>query len=110
MSSPAISQISLVPKPQPRAAIRFGPNGAVVDSSGDEELVEVLQSLFGSLSTLSLRAMAELGGGRLRRLVLDGDAGRVVLVHQEDGSSVACLLAADAPLGVALAYVATLHL
>ncbi|MEM9194223.1 MAG: roadblock/LC7 domain-containing protein [Myxococcota bacterium] len=83
------------------AMVLLGPDGQVRHSQGTDTHVDVLQSFGSSLHALADRALSELGGGRLRRLVVDGDQGRVALVQRPDGTALLGLLTADAPLGAA---------
>ncbi|MEM9864861.1 MAG: roadblock/LC7 domain-containing protein [Myxococcota bacterium] len=85
-----------------RAFVRFDDNGTVVGSRGTEQDIDVLQSLFRALHALATRSIAELGAGRLTRLILDGTQGRVLLADIEDGTVVA-FVGPDEPLGTVLA-------
>ncbi|MEM9070740.1 MAG: roadblock/LC7 domain-containing protein [Myxococcota bacterium] len=84
-----------------RALLVLGTDGQVRQSQGEAAHIDVLQSLGSSLHALADRSLAELGGGRLTRLVIDGEYGRVALLQAADGSALVGLLDADAPLGAA---------
>ncbi|MEM6956296.1 MAG: hypothetical protein AAF645_11425, partial [Myxococcota bacterium] len=72
---------------RPRATIRLSTSGEIVESSGNADDVDVLQSIFRALQALSIRSLAELGSGRLKRLILDGTQGRIVLTYDVDGTT-----------------------